>query len=132
MTAEEALEPVDLEVGMDAALHQYAGAAHLKGFGDLLVDLLEVEDVAFFRARACERPVEGAEGAVLGAEVGVVDVAIDDVSDNALGVQAAAHSIGFKPKADQIGGVEIIKSLLATQRHSSILSIRHRCRDPCR
>ena len=50
--AEEALEPVDLEVGMDAALHQHAGAAHLQGLGDLLVDLLEVEDVALFGTRA--------------------------------------------------------------------------------
>jgi hypothetical protein len=38
-------------------------------------------------------------------------------------VQAAAHGIGLEPKADQIGGVEEIKGLLATQRHSSILSI---------
>jgi hypothetical protein len=36
--AEEALEPVDLEVGMNAALHQHAGAAHLERLGDLLVD----------------------------------------------------------------------------------------------
>jgi hypothetical protein len=45
---EEALEPVDLQVGMDAALHQHAGAAHLQGLGDLLVDLFEFEDVALF------------------------------------------------------------------------------------
>ena len=51
MPREEPLEPVDLEIGMNAALHQHAGAAHLQGLGDLLVDLLEVEDVAFFRAR---------------------------------------------------------------------------------
>ena len=44
---EEALEPVDLEIGMNAALHQHAGAAHLEGLGDFLVDLFEVEDVAF-------------------------------------------------------------------------------------
>jgi hypothetical protein len=102
--AEEPLEPVDLEVGMDAALHQHAGAAHLDGLGDLLVDRLEVEDVALFRARPFgQRPVEGAEGAVLGAEVGVVDVAIDDVGDHALGVQAAAHGVGLEPRPIRSG-----------------------------
>ena len=40
---EEALEPVDLQIGVEAALHEDAGAAHLVGLGDLLVDLLEVE-----------------------------------------------------------------------------------------
>ena len=45
--AEERLEPVDFEVGVDAALHEDPGAAHLFGFGDLGVDRVEVEDVAF-------------------------------------------------------------------------------------
>ena len=125
---EEALEPVDLEVGMKAALHEDAGAAHLLGFGDLLVDLFEVEDVAFVGAWDVfsffgERAVEGAEGAVLGAEVGVVDVAIDDVGDHALGVEAAAHGVGLESQADEVRGVEVVESLLAGQRHLSILPI---------
>ena len=33
---EEALKPVDLEVGMNAALHEHARSAHGGGFGDLL------------------------------------------------------------------------------------------------
>ena len=120
------LEPVDLEIGMDAALHQHARAAHLHGFGDLLVDRLEVEDVALVGARvglagAGQRTVEGAEGAVLGAEVGVVDIAIDDVGDHALGVQAAAHRVGLEAQADQVGGEEVIESLLARDRHGVIL-----------
>ena len=50
MPVKQAFEPVDLEVGVKAALHQNAGAAHLLGFGDLLVDFLEIEDVAFLGA----------------------------------------------------------------------------------
>ena len=50
---EQALEPVDLQIGMKAALHQHAGAAHLLGLGDLVVDRLEVEDVALARAMSC-------------------------------------------------------------------------------
>ena len=46
---EEPLEPVDLQIGMNAALHQHAGAAHLHGLRDLLVDLLELENVALVR-----------------------------------------------------------------------------------
>ena len=114
---EEPLEPFDFEVRVDAALHQHAGTAHLLGLCDFLADGLEVEDVAFLRARAFERPVESAKGAVLSAEVGVVDVAIDDVGDYAFGVEAAAHGIRFKAQADEVGGVEMVKSLLACQRH---------------
>ena len=122
---EEAFEPVDLEVGMKAALHQHAGAAHLLGFGDLLVDLLEVEDVALVGARILallwERAVEGAEGAVLGAEIGVVDVAIDDVGDDALGVKAATDGVSLEAQPDEVRGVEVVEGLLASQRHMSSL-----------
>src|SRR6185437_9131265 len=33
--AEQALEPLDLEVRMQTALHEHTGSAHLDGFGDL-------------------------------------------------------------------------------------------------
>jgi hypothetical protein len=80
---------------MESALHQHSGAAEFERLGDLLVDLFEIEDVAFLGSRVLyaslgQRPVKGAEGAVLGAEVGVVDIAIDDVGDYALGVEASA------------------------------------------
>ena len=47
---EQTLEPVDLEIGMDAALHQHTGAAHLQRLGDLFVNLFEVEYVALVGA----------------------------------------------------------------------------------
>src|ERR1700729_2430782 len=86
--AEEALEPLDLEIGMNAPLHQYAGAPHFKSLGDLVADGFEFEDVGVARvgmglAVDGQRTIEGAEGAVLSAVVGVVDVAIDDVCDHA-------------------------------------------------
>ena len=87
---------------MNAALHQHAGAAHLQGLGDLLVDFFEFEDVAFFGLGSLEGAVEGAEVAIFGAEVGVVDVAIDDVGDDAFGVEAAADGIGLEAQADEV------------------------------
>ncbi len=64
-----------------------------------------------------EGAVEGAEGAVLGAEVGVVDVAIDDVGDDALGVEAATDGVGLEAQPDEVRGVEVIEGLGAGQRH---------------
>ena len=102
---------------MQAALHQHARAAKFDGLADLVVDRVEVEDVAFFRGRAFQRPVEGAEGAVLGAEVRVIDVAVDDVGDHALGMQLAAHRVGFHADADQVIGLEHLERLLLGQGH---------------
>jgi hypothetical protein len=98
--AEHFFVPVDFEVGMQASLHQHAGAAEFDGLADFFVDGVEIENVAFFGGGAFERAVEGAEGAVLGAEVGVINVAVDDVGDYALGVLGAADSVGFHADAD--------------------------------
>ena len=102
---------------MQAALHQHAGAAQFDGLANLFVDGVELEDVAFFGGRAFQRTVEGAEGAVLGAEVGVVDVAVDDVGDHAFGMQLAADRVGFHADADQVVGVEQVEGLGFGQGH---------------
>src|SRR5208283_2185735 len=88
--AEHLFVPVNLEIGMQAALHKHARAAEFDGLSNLLVDRVEVEDVALFGRRPLERTIESAEGAVFRAEVGVVNVAVDDVGDGALGMQASA------------------------------------------
>ena len=58
---------------------------------DLLEDLVEAEHVAFAVA---DRAVERAEVAARHADVRVVDVAIDDVGDDAVGMLAAPHGVG--------------------------------------
>ncbi len=110
-SAQHFLVPVDLEIGMQAALHQHSGAPELDGLADFFVDGVELEDVTFFRRGAFQRAIEGAEGAVFGAEVGVVDVAVDDVGDRAFGMQLAPHRVGFHADADQVVGVEHLESL---------------------
>ena len=47
-TAQEFLVPVDLQIRMQATLHEHASAAHLYRLTYLLVDGLEVQDIAFF------------------------------------------------------------------------------------
>jgi len=117
--AEHLLVPVDFEVGMQPSLHQHAGAAEFDGFTNLVVDGVEIEDVAFLCSRALQRTIKRAEGAVLGAEVGVVDVAVDDVGDHAFRVQATANGVGFHAYADQVIGVEHLESLHFAQGHTS-------------
>ena len=120
---QQALKPFDLEIRMQAALHENAGATHGDCFCDFVVDGFEVEDVAFGSLLAFEWTIEGTEGAVLGAEVGVVDVAIDDVGHNAFGMQLSAHGIGFHAETDEVVRVEVIEGLLACDRHTSILCV---------
>ena len=90
---------------MQAALHQDAGAAEADGLADLVEDHFLRMHVTFFMPR---RAVKGAEAAIFGAEIGVVDVAIDDVADHAFRVQLAAHLIGGHAEAHQVVAVEKI------------------------
>ena len=89
--AEQILVPLDRQVGIVAALQQQLPAAERDRLVDLAEDLLEAEDVAFGRS---DRPVERAEVAARDADVRVVDVAVDDVGDDAVRVLARAHAVG--------------------------------------
>ena len=100
---------VDAQIGIQAALHENAGAAERDGLLDLLQDGVEREDVAVLRAHG---PVEGAEGAILGAEIGVVDVAIDLVGGHARIVFLLAQLIRGHADADQVVGPEEIERFL--------------------
>src|SRR5258708_6884430 len=98
-SAQHLFVPVDLAIRMQAALHQHSGAPEFDGLADLFVDGVEIENVAFFRGGAFQRTVEGAEGAVLGAEVGVINFSGNDVGDPALRMKLAAHPAPFHSSA---------------------------------
>ena len=100
------LVPLDLQVGMQATLHEHPGPAQFHGLLDLGVDRVEIEDVPFFGPRSLQRPVEGTERAVFGTKIGVIDVAINDVGDHAFRMQLAAHRVRFDTNADQVVGAE--------------------------
>src|SRR5208282_6467552 len=64
--AEQVFVVVDLEVRMQPTLHQHACAAQGNRLLDFLIDGFEGLDIAFRRAHGA---IEGAEGAVFGADV---------------------------------------------------------------
>src|SRR4051812_31091868 len=98
--AEETLEPVNLEVRMQAALHQDPGATDFDRLADLFKNGVEIQDVALSGKLALQRTIEGAEGAVLGAEIGVINVAVNDIGDHVLRMELAAKRVGFHTNAD--------------------------------
>src|SRR6185312_9213054 len=104
-TAQQVFVPVDLQIRVQAALHQDAGAAEVDRLADLVEDHFLRVHVAFLMPR---RAVKGAEAAIFGAEIRVIDIAIDDVADHALGVQLAAHLIAGHAEAHQVVAIEEI------------------------
>ena len=88
---EQILVPRDGQVRVVSALQQQLVATNGNRLVDLLEDLLEAEDIT---VRRPDRPVERAEVAARHADVGVVDVAVDDVGDDALGMFPRANRIG--------------------------------------
>src|SRR5262245_3108690 len=87
---EQPLIVIDLQVRMNAALHQNARSAELDRFLDLLVDDIIRKNVGF---RIALDAIESAEGAELSAHVCVIDVAVDYVTDDAVGMQPPANGV---------------------------------------
>src|SRR5207253_10537789 len=94
------LVPVNFQIGMQAALHQHARAAEFDGFANLVVDRFQIEDVPLFSFGSLQWTIKRAECAVLGAEVRVINIAIDNVSNHALGMQFAPYGVGLQSDAD--------------------------------
>ena len=120
---EQSFKPFDLEVGVQAALHEHASAAHLHGLGNFLVNSLEVENVTFAGEFTFKRPIKCTKAAILGAKICIVDVAVNNVGNYALGVQLAPKRIGFHTQADEVIGAEIVESLSPGNRHIRILRV---------
>src|SRR5688572_9134726 len=75
---------------MKSALHQHARAAERDRLVDLAADLVERSHVSVGRAGPA---VESAERADYVADVRVVDIAIDDVGDDVVGMTARADLV---------------------------------------
>ena len=107
--AEQIFVVIELQIGIQAALQQNSGAAELEHLVNLAANFFEGEDVAFFRAH---RAVEGAEGAVFGAEIRVIDVAIDLIGGDARVGLFPPDFVGGHADADDVVGVEEIERFL--------------------
>ena len=103
--AEQILVPADRQLRVEAALQQDLHAAQVDGLLELLRELLARQHVALGLVGG--RPVEVAELAAGHADVRVVDVAIDDVGDLAVGVQRLAARVG--------GGAELERRRVGVQ-----------------
>src|ERR1035438_5794073 len=82
-------------------------------------------DVAFGVAHG---PVEGTETAIFRAEIGVINVAIDDVRDHALGMEPLAEGIGGHADTDQVVGTEKVQGFGVGDHQAVILRT---CWAPC-
>ena len=93
-------------------MHQDLVAAERDRLLDLLVELLARQDVGVGVARLA---VEGAEVADGGADVGVVDVAVDVVGAVRLGMQPARDGVGGAAQGVQVVAVEQRDALVGRQ-----------------
>src|ERR1700722_6410165 len=111
--------PFNLQVGVQAALHQNTGTAQIDGFLNLVEDHILRMHVAFLVAHGT---VEGAETAILSAKIGVVDISVYDVAHHAVRMQLAAHRVSGHPNADQIVAVINIDCFLARHHTETFFS----------
>src|SRR6185369_7498112 len=91
-------------------------SAQVNGLLDLIEDRFLRQDVAFGVPHGA---VERAETAILRTEIGVVDVAVDDVADYAFRMQLAADSVGGHADADQVIALEHLNRFSA-RHHAGI------------
>ena len=75
---------------MQTTLHQDAGAAECDCLIDLLTNLFKRSDVCVGRTRSSIKRAEGADDV---ADVCVVDISVDDVGNDILGVPARSYFI---------------------------------------
>src|SRR3954452_20689394 len=107
----QAFIPLNLELGVQSALHQNPGATKVDGLLDLVEDDFDRQDIAL---GVVQRTLERTEAAVFGTNIGVVDVAVDNISDHALRVQLATNRVSRHSNADQVIALKQIQSLRAS------------------
>src|SRR5258708_4308804 len=110
----------DLQVRVQPTLEQNPGAAELQHFVDFFVDFLARKNVTVLGSEA---PVKRGEGAILGAEIRVVDVAVDLVGDDARIVFLQAHLMSGHTDAHEVIGFEHFESLLFRQSQELASSV---------
>ena len=81
---------VDFQIRMNSSLHQDSGASERNGFFNLLMDHVVRQNIGF---RIAFDAVKGAKCTELLTYVCVIDIAIDDVTDDVIRMPAPANSV---------------------------------------
>src|SRR5258708_8690442 len=105
---------LDAQVRMQPALQQDAGTSELDHLLNLFINRLEREQVTFLRS---QRTIKSAERAVFGAEIGVIDVAVDLVRGYAWIGFLAAHFHRRHPDPYQVIGAKQVERFLLRYSH---------------
>ena len=119
--AKEIFVPLDLQIRMQSALHENSRATEVERFLYFVEDDLFRKDVALAMS---EGSIKRTETAVLRTKIRVIDVAIDYVSGDTLGVQFSSDRVGLHSDADQVVTTEEIDRLLAVD-HCYLLYCRN-------
>ncbi len=98
-SAQQVFVPFDAKVRVQSSLHQNTGAAELNRLVNLSADFVDGPHVGIGRAGPS---IERAEGAHDVADVRIVDVAIDDVSDDIVRVASLANFISGRTDARHV------------------------------
>ena len=110
--SEQVFIPFKLEVRVQAALHQDAGPAKRNRLVYLLINFVERADVGFRVARSA---IERAESADDVADVRIIDVAVDDVGDDAFWMASPANLVGGQAYPHEIIRLKQTGAILCRQ-----------------
>src|SRR5262249_13343257 len=97
---------------METSLHQHAGSAQRDSFIDLCADFFHRPDVSVRRPRPA---IERTESAHDVADVRVVDIAIDDVSDDVVRMTAAPNLVGSRANAGYVVRFKQFRTIVSTE-----------------
>ncbi len=107
MSAQHFLVPIQLEFWMQSALEQDLVASECDGLLDFFQQYFPRQHVTFFVFGAA---VERAEVTDCGANVGVIDIAINVVGSIVLRVQPIGHCVGGSSERRQVIALEQFQS----------------------
>jgi hypothetical protein len=100
---EEVLVPLDFEIRVETALHENSSSAELNRLPDFLENHFMRKDIAFLTLGGT---VEITKTTVFGAEVRVVDIPVDLITDDRFGVEALTEGIGVGAQGEKVRGFE--------------------------
>ena len=110
--SEQVFVSLDAEIRMQPSLHQNTGAAQRDCLVNLLADFVERAHVSVGRARPS---IERTEGADHVANVRVVNVSIDDVGDDVVGMLALANLVRRRADFRDVVRLEQRRAIVGSQ-----------------